>query len=518
MTTPTTGTIYGLVDPRTYEVKYVGQTVKPIEERLAGHLAAPAPLVRAWIESLVMDGHSPEIIPIRGKVPVAELDAAEKEEIKAHAERGDLLNTAGNGPGNAKRRKISREEKKRRDAQEEAMRTKWERASWRKVADQIRDATGGPLSPEDIPVRPIPAAVWETYLTYRAADQELTEARATRLLVEPRLVGMLQGLRTGGEETEALFRTRESDAAVLEKYMGAYCAAFSAADDGDRWGSDAGVFGRGDRSLKVDFRDAAHMARYLSLIPWAARAMDPWVALAKKAGMSPKDQEFVEWVSEDRSTREAVDLYRVASPAWLGVFRQSWDAKHATYMLALGAAHIPGFVTPESLTDTLKDALTEMARERQTTRSMCQLLERIDPGALDTVYGRDELAESDKILGLPPGTSAKVIRKIYGGDSRDPGDRAAKLIQRHAGAFDAVAIPDYSGWSGPHIPGFRSVAASFYGAGLLSDADPADGEALSERVKDTWKPTRHGLKGLEELEKALLGAAQYSIADEGASA
>lgn len=43
MTTPDTGTIYALVDPRDGAVRYIGQTTKTLAERLAGHVANPAP-------------------------------------------------------------------------------------------------------------------------------------------------------------------------------------------------------------------------------------------------------------------------------------------------------------------------------------------------------------------------------------------------------------------------------------------------------------------------------------------
>jgi hypothetical protein len=82
-----------------------------------------------------------------------------------------------------------------------------------------------------------------------------------------------------------------------------------------------------------------------------------------------------------------------------------------------------------------------------------------------------ELADSDDALKLPPGTSAKVIRQVYGAHSRDPADRTTKLLQHHTGEFETVAIPDYSDWTGRHIPAMRVIAASFCRAGLLPDAD-----------------------------------------------
>lgn len=512
MMTVATGTIYALVDPRTFEVKYIGQTTKPIEVRLAGHLAAPAPLVRAWIEELSFEGHTPQIIPIREDVPIDQLDEAEKEEIRAHAERGDILNVVGNQPGNAKRRKISRAEAKRRQAEEAAMDLAWRQASWRQVADQIRDAIGGPISPADIPVREIPPPVWEAYQAYRDANRRLTESIAAGLQLSPRAGSTVEGDGSAAEEKRAVLQQLQALQPGLEHYLRAYCGAFSLVDDGDRWSSNEGVAARGLQAYHNEFSDPDHMARYLSLIPWAARALDPWVELAREAGIDKKGAEFTEWVSDDQATREAIELYRSTSPGWLGVPRQKWDKDVATYALALGAAHIPGFTVPQLLEKTLEEGLTKLARERQATREMCLLLQRVNPKALDAVYGRDELAESDEALGLPPGTSAKVVRQIYGKDLRDPGDRTAKLLQRHTGEFDTVAVPDYSGWTGIHIPALRVVAASFCEAGLLPDAGRAESEELLSRVKATWKPTKRGLEGIEKLDERLRSRATWLAA------
>lgn len=498
MTVPETGTIYGLIDPRTNEVRYVGQTTKPIAVRLAGHVTAPAPLVRAWIEMLAVEGCAPLIAPIREGVPVVDLEQAEKEEIKAYAERGDLLNVAGNDIGNARRRKISREEAKRRKAEEEAMERTWRQATWRQVADQIRDATGGPISPVDVPIREIPAPVWETYQAYRNADRRFAESIAGGLQLRPETGVTVPGDTPAAEERRAALGQLNSLQPGLEHYLRAYCGSFSDVDDGDRWGSGEGVSDRGLQAYRSEFRDAAHMARYLSLIPWAARAMDPWVELAKSAGMDIKGDEFVEWVSDDEATREAVDLYRSTAPGYLGVFRQQWDSGVATYALALGAAHIPGFVVPHLLEGDLQEQLTKLARDRQATREMCKLLQRMNPRALDAVYGRDELAESDEVLGLPPGTSERVARQLYGGNLRDPDDRTAKLLQRHAGDFDVVATPAYSEWTGIHIPAIRAIAACFCSAGLLPDDTD-----LLRRVKSTWYPAKRGSKAIDELDARL---------------
>lgn len=505
MTTPSAGTIYALLDPRTDDIRYVGQTTKPIEVRLAGHLAAPSPLVKAWIAELAVEGRLPRILPLREDVPVGELNAAEKEEIKAHSERGDILNVASNTLGNARRRKVSAAEQKRRKAEEDAMDQAWRQASWRLVADQIRAATGGPIPPDDIPVRDIPAVIWSECQAHREADRYLSGAEVAYTLAPSGGLRIDENRTPHAEEVRQARSRRLAAAEVLERYFHAYCASFGAVDDGEQYGSSHGVFGRGKDSYEKEFADPTQMARYLSLIPWAARALDPWATLAMQAGMDLRSEEFVTWVSDDPSTREAIRLCQVAHLG-LGVFRQAWDTDVARHALAVGAAHVPGFVVPDLLRALLEEGLTESARERQATKEMCQLLQSLNPEALDTVYGKDQLAASDEALGLAPGTSAKVLRQVYGGDTRDPGNRTTKLLQRNSGDFGTTALPDYSEWTGPHVPAYRVTVACFYSAGLLPDVEKVDGDGLLERVKHTWKPTQRGLEPLMELEEMLKAA------------
>ncbi|MFD6911754.1 hypothetical protein [Streptomyces virginiae] len=512
----TTGNIYALVDPRVFEVRYVGQTIKALDERLSGHLMTPAPRVREWIASLAVDGVIPEIIPLREGVPLVDLDRVEREEIESHSARGDLLNTANNREFTDRRRKENRAEKKRREAAEKEMAERWDRAVWRKVADQVREATGGPFSPADVPVRPVPAPIWETYRAFRIAHEALKvrfAAAYPKINVEMAahvgFDGFRQPARPGPDPEMAALRTRRTlTVSVLESYCRAYTGAFADVDDGARFGTEGNVSGRGGTAYESEFLDAEHMARYMSLIAWAARALDPWVALARRAGMDVASEEFAHWLSDDADVRSAVAMYQVTAPGWLGIFRQTWDFSLPDYALALGSAHMPGFVVPGLLSDRAREELSRAASDRQATTAMCGALLRLAPRALDAVYGRDELAEADAALGLPAGTSARVARRLYGDDLENPRDRTARLLQRHTGTFDTVTIPTYSGgWKGPAVPGRRLLAASLYSAGLLPRADQGDGEALVTRVKNTWKPTAQGVAHLEERESALLALA-----------
>lgn len=502
MTSPSNGTIYGLVDPRTGEVRYVGQTTKPIEVRLAGHLAAPAPLVRAWIEGLAVEGCLPQIVPLREGVAATQLDTAEREEIKAHSEQRDLLNVASNVLGNARRKKAGQEEAKRREAEERAMNLAWRQASWRQIADQIRDATGGPTSPGDIPVHPIPDAVWDTYLSYQEADRRLKESLAEGYLLLPGVGVTIPGDSPEAQEKREARQIRQLCEDALRRYVRSYCCSFSRVDEGGRRGE--GVFGRGEDAYTIAFDDPGQMARYLTLIPWAARGLDPWVAVAREAGIDTREDTFVDWVSEDPTTRQAVGLFQAAgTPEYLGRRYDRGDTDIASFMLALGAAHIPGFVVPELLKLELRDTLTKVAKDRQATRAMCDLLQQIDPQALDTVYGRDRLADSDDALGLPAGLSARVIRQIFGSDQRGPDDRVGKLLQRHSGQFDTPAVPEYADWTGIHIPAMRAAAACFTESGLFVEADTAACERVVREVKCTWLPGARGLSELDDLEARL---------------
>lgn len=90
-------TIYGLYDPFTGELRYVGRTTQPLAQRLAGHLVfatkyrSTAPL-QIWLRELMATGFGPSIRPICVVSDVF-ADAAEHHAIAAHP---DLLNVTYN--------------------------------------------------------------------------------------------------------------------------------------------------------------------------------------------------------------------------------------------------------------------------------------------------------------------------------------------------------------------------------------------------------------------------------------
>ncbi|MET8629729.1 hypothetical protein ABZW30_39395 [Kitasatospora sp. NPDC004669] len=90
---PTHGSIYTLKDPRDGRIRYVGQTEKSLQTRLAGHINQPTNnAMRLWTLILMAHGLTPIITEV-ATVRVEDLLKAEKEHIEYHAESGDLLNS-----------------------------------------------------------------------------------------------------------------------------------------------------------------------------------------------------------------------------------------------------------------------------------------------------------------------------------------------------------------------------------------------------------------------------------------
>jgi hypothetical protein len=100
-----TGVIYGLYDPRDDSLRYIGQTVLPLETRLYGHLAeARHPFFpkQIWTRELLEMGMRP-IIRVIATVPLSELDRLEKQFMRYYADAGcDLFNHQKLRVGNRK--------------------------------------------------------------------------------------------------------------------------------------------------------------------------------------------------------------------------------------------------------------------------------------------------------------------------------------------------------------------------------------------------------------------------------
>jgi|SRR5579863_448394 len=99
---PKFGKIYGLCDPITKELRYVGETILPLKKRLALHISSRKRRrshVTNWIKKLYSSGLRPEIFEIE-TVLVEELEEAEIWNIVYWKSLGcRLTNTTSGGEG-----------------------------------------------------------------------------------------------------------------------------------------------------------------------------------------------------------------------------------------------------------------------------------------------------------------------------------------------------------------------------------------------------------------------------------
>ncbi|MFF2618320.1 hypothetical protein [Kitasatospora sp. NPDC058046] len=87
----TNGSIYKLTDPRDDKIRYIGQTVNPVHERLAQHLAKPTNKgMNAWLGILYANGETPRI-SVLATVDKSQLDAEEQRQISEHVAAGHRL-------------------------------------------------------------------------------------------------------------------------------------------------------------------------------------------------------------------------------------------------------------------------------------------------------------------------------------------------------------------------------------------------------------------------------------------
>lgn len=95
------GIVYGLYDPTTQELRYVGQTTKGLACRLSNHLS-PSGLrkhlrVSSWLKSLLAKGLKPDARVIGEASDRATLDALEVSQIEASLSAGARLTNLAQG-------------------------------------------------------------------------------------------------------------------------------------------------------------------------------------------------------------------------------------------------------------------------------------------------------------------------------------------------------------------------------------------------------------------------------------
>jgi hypothetical protein len=238
--------------------------------------------------------------------------------------------------------------------------------------------------------------------------------------------------------------------------------------------------------------DLEDVSRYLTLLPWGIVAVSPWAALAKQAGMDISGSAFIDWVTDDADVREALTILLVRSGGRMGPLSRLDEGRSylrpSIGLLAMTAAHHPGFQLPQELHSETKTFLTLMLRDGQLTPQMADLLVELDPRALDKLLGPEITAGIDARLGLAPGTSKEVLTAVLETSPWGQTECLERIVDRATGAFPTVDATDFSHWRGNGVPMMHAITASLATVGVLTTtpAGKAPAELVSE-VRALWR-------------------------------
>jgi hypothetical protein len=473
--TATTGTVYALIDPRDGVTRYIGQTKKqPFTERLSG---AYAPRVRAWLSELRGAGLAPLMLAVREGVATAELLTAEREEITCILlAGGKLLNELSTATG----RELLR-------LRREAERVEADRAAWRELADIALDMLGGPLPPGTIPDVGIPGITW----LYMSTTETERQERLKPLLAVVERAGLL------AEGTERRYRLwlslshAKEDAAreLQQRAHGAWGATCERG--GDRFTKDLDL--NVSVVMETPYTDCGEVSRHLALTVWYMVAVHPWRHLAEIAGLAPDDETFIAWAGRNADVREALGFLANRRERALERlphrYYGTWGRGPGHTLAAVAAAY--SGTAPEAVRDHVTEVLGRMADDHELTQPMADLLLRLDPRTLDSVFGRDIAADIDRDLDIAAGTSGRVLQALAEriGHINDPQIRRA--IDRSTRALPVVALSDYRDWSGPSTLDALVINASLVRAGLAVPDHATPEEYLAE-VRALWTPNLEG--------------------------
>lgn len=455
---PATGTVYGLVDPRDDQLKYIGQTTKTLPERLRGSYARR---VRSWIAELRNAGLRPLMVPIREDVPAGDLLVAESEEItRIVAAGGTLLNEQATALG----RELLYE---RHDAERKAS----ERAGWAELADLAMSVLGGPVPPGDLPEITIPDVSWRFMSK-----------------VGPRHHEYMRSLtRTAGKHE--LWRALSSEQDGAAEYLWR--------ETRRTWGQVRGMsddfFGprmqrNFSRASETPCGRREDASQFLALIVWYMVAVDPWRHLAELAGLPMDDASFTRWAGQDAAVREALGFLAGRGDgmlAKLSVGRKPWEEGPGYLLGAVSAAYSDVIPAP-AIRSNVGGVLSDAARDHMLTRPMADLLVQLDPGALDSAFGNDVARDLDLSLSLPAGTTGRVLQALVerlGPHSAGVGVRRA--ADRSAQTLPAVALPDYYNWSGRGVIEARAISGALVRRGLAQPDHMSPDDYLAE-VHALW--------------------------------
>jgi hypothetical protein len=219
-------------------------------------------------------------------------------------------------------------------------------------------------------------------------------------------------------------------------------------------------------------------------------AVGPWAALAERAGMDATGETFIDWVSDDAAVRAALRVLLVRSGGRMGRLRALDNVNNfsrpSTGLVAMTAAHHPGFDLPQVLNREVAIFLESVVRDGQLTPAMSDLLCRLDPRALNHILGPDIAAGIDTQLDLPSGTSLNVLAAVLEKSTSWNLGMLDRIVDRARGAFPTVETPSYSGFSGNTAPMFQAVTVTLAAAGILPPPANRTPAELVNEVRALW--------------------------------
>lgn len=243
-------------------------------------------------------------------------------------------------------------------------------------------------------------------------------------------------------------------------------------------------------ALHACYTEEEDTSRFIALTVWYMVAVYPWRNLAELGKLPLDDASFIAWAGREAKVREALAFLAAGGDGMLAKLSVGWhDPRRVKAPGRLLGAVVAAYAdtVPDAIHSDLAETLEEVADSHMLTRPMADLLMRLNPRALDAVFGKDIAAELDRDLSLAPGTSGQVLRALV--DRMGPGYSVGKAVQRvatrSAQTLPVRALPDYQGWSGPIIPAARSISGCLVRAGLAEPDDMTPGEYLSY-VRGLW--------------------------------
>ncbi|MFE3455952.1 hypothetical protein ACFXKD_00280 [Nocardiopsis aegyptia] len=206
--------------------------------------------------------------------------------------------------------------------------------------------------------------------------------------------------------------------------------------------------------------------------------------------MDTRSHAFITWVSDAPEVRDALRFLLMDIGDRLGPLAneegEDLHRRPSAMLAALVYAYSPHADVPDALRHSVKGALRDLARNRQLTPPMVELMLRLNPNALDDEFSPDIAGDIDARLSLPSGTTGRVLAELLQERSAPPMPWISRVADRAHQVIPTVATPDYRRWMGSGTASREVIFGSLVAAGHVL---PRSGQSVAEHlatVRDVW--------------------------------